>query len=126
MKMIFWAGIFFFIGSIALVAANYKTLNIERKGRIVEMQIMKVPKSCLGTRIKHFVTLSYKGEEFIKRVGGSFCDEHNPGEFISVKYLEGHDEVLFPGETVKSNLISFVVLGVLGVSMIIYYKKKYS
>lgn len=117
MRLIFWSGVVLLIGSIVLIANNYSDLKVEQSGVIVKMRIEKLPNSCLGTKVKHFATLSYAGEDYIKRIGGKFCDEHNVGELIDMKYLEGSSIVLFPKESVSRNLISFGVLGLLGLGM---------
>ena len=124
MKLILRGGLIFFIGSIFLIVFNLKSLDVERNGIIVKMRIEKLPNSCLGTRVKHFTTLSYDNEKYIKRIGGKFCDEHNIGELIDIKYLKGSSVVLFPEESVIPNLVSFGVLGLLALLMIIYQWKK--
>ena len=115
-----------FWGSIILIGTNIKSLKIEKDGLLVSMRIVKMPESCLGTKVKHFISLDFNGETFLKRVGGQFCDTHHPGEFITMKYLAGYDEVLFPNESVLRNLISFGLLGVVGLGIIVYYWKRYS
>lgn len=70
MKIILWGGIFSLLGSFFLIKRNMKNLEVERTGTLVEMKIIEMPKSCLGTKTKHYVTLSYNGEKFVKRVGG--------------------------------------------------------
>ena len=82
------------------------------------MKIEKLPASCLGTKFNHYVTLSYEGENFEKKIGGMFCDEHQVGELIKMKYLEGGKEPLFPSESVISNLIAYSLLGLIGVIII--------
>lgn len=124
MKLIFWSGVVLVIGSIALVVNNYRNLKVDRSGVIVKMRIENLPSSCLETKAKHFATLSYAGENYIKRIGGKFCDEHNLGELIDMKYLEGSSVVLFPKESVSRNLVSFGVLSLLGLAMIIYHLVK--
>ncbi|MDE3142776.1 MAG: hypothetical protein KGL19_01395 [Bacteroidota bacterium] len=114
MKFYFYAGLIFFIGSIILIIANYKDLDVQKNGSIVRMRIEKLPENCLGTRIKHFITLSYNRNFYIKRVGGKFCDDHFVGELIEVKFLDGSSTILFPNESVKKNLISFGLLGIFG------------
>ncbi|MBL7736636.1 MAG: hypothetical protein JNL51_14345 [Chitinophagaceae bacterium] len=124
MRLIFWSGVIMLIGSIALIVNNYNGFKVERSGVLVKMRIKKLPNSCLGTKVKHFVTLSYTGENYIKMIGGKFCDEHNIGELIDMKYLEGSPIVLFPKESVLRNLISFGILGLLGLGMIVYQLTK--
>lgn len=124
MKLIFWGGVLLFFGSIALLASNYDSIKVERSGQIVKMRIEKLPNSCLGTKVKHFVTLSYNNEIYTKQIGGIFCDEHSVGELVDMKVLERSDIVLFPQESVWVNLVSFGILGLFGLVMIIYQWKK--
>ncbi len=114
MKLLTFAGIVFFVGSIFLFASDFALLKIEKEGEIVFMKIEKLPASCLGTKVNHYVILSYAGEIFEKKIGGMFCDEHHVGELIEMKYLEGGKEPLFPKESVISNLISCSLLGLIG------------
>jgi hypothetical protein len=124
MKLIFWAGILFFFGSIDLMVFNYDDIAVQRKGKVVKMRIEKLPSVCLGTKVKHYTTLSYNGEYYVKRIGGNFCDEHHIGEFIDVKFLSGSSTVLFPGESVTSNLLACIGLGVVGIGIAISQWKK--
>ncbi len=117
MKFIFWGGIILFIGAIGLILFNFDDIKVEQNGIFVKMRIEKLPNSCLGTRVKHFTTLTYEGQRFIKRIGGKFCDDHHIGELIDMKYLEGSSTVLFPDESVVSNLLAFSALGLLGMLM---------
>lgn len=120
MKLIFWGGIALFIGSLLLIVSSYDDLNVERKGMIVKMRIEQLPESCLGTKVKHFVSLSYKGKIYIKRIGGKFCDDHNVGQLVEVRFLEGASIVLFPNETAISNLIALAALGLSGAAMALW------
>lgn len=121
MRLIFWGGIVFFIGSVLLLINNYKDIQIERNGVIVKMRIEKLPVSCLGTRVKHFATFSYNGENYIKRIPAGYCDQHTVGELIDMRYLESSSSILFPNESVMSNLTAFGILGLLGIGMLFYY-----
>ena len=114
MKLLFVIGIIFFIGSIILIYANYNTLNVERNGKIVKMKIEKLPSSCIGAKVRYFVTYSYNNEMFDKATRGDFCEKHSVGELIDMKYLQGSKKILKPNESVMMNLISFAALGLLG------------
>lgn len=113
MKVSFF-GMILFVGGLILMATNYKNLKIQQSGSIVTMRIEKLPASCLGTKTNHSVTLSYEGELFTKKIGGMFCEEHHVGEFIEMKYLDGQNIVMFPDESVYSNLIAFGLLSLIG------------
>ena len=121
MKLFAFAGILFFIGSLIVIASNFALIKIEKEGEFVLMKIEKLPASCVGTKVNHYVTLSYEGQIFIKETGGMFCYEHHVGELIKMKYLEGCNEPLFPNESVISNLIAILLVGLVG--LIIFIKE---
>jgi hypothetical protein len=123
-KIIFWGGIILFIGSIVLIGFNYSDLKVERQGVVVKMKIEKLPNSYIGTKVKHFVTLGYNGESYINRVGEKFCDEHSVGELIDIKFLKNSSTVLFLGESVILDLLSFAILGIFGAGISLYQWKK--
>ena len=114
MKFLFVTGIIFFIGSVILILANYNTLNVERKGKIVKMKIEKLPSSCVGAKVRYFVSYSYNNTMYDKATRGNFCEKHFVGELIDMKYLEGSKTILRPNESIMMNLISFTALGLLG------------
>lgn len=124
MKILLIGGVVLFFGSLALLASKYSDLAVEGRGIIVKMRIEELPSSCSGTRIKHFAKVSYQGENYIKRIPAGYCDEHNVGDLILMKYLEGSTIILFPKESVLRNLISLGVLGLSGLGMIIYHTVK--
>jgi len=117
MKFLFVAGIVIFIGSIILIFTNYDTLNVERNGEVVKMRIEQLPKVCIGAKVRYFVTYSYEGEMYDKATRGDFCEKHYVGELIDMKFLEGSKTILRPDESSMMNLISFGVLGLLGIGI---------
>ena len=124
MKFLFFAGILFFIGSILLIESNYKMLNIERNGYLVKMRIEDLPKSCIGARVRYFITLSYRGKKYDKATRGDFCDKHHIGELIDMKMIEDSSDILFPNESVLKSLVSFGILGIFGFILAITQWKK--
>jgi len=121
MKLFFWSGILLFIVSFFLLLSNFEDIKVAQNGKVVNMRIEKLPTSCLGTRIKHFMTVSYNNKFYIKRIGGKYCEEHHVGEVVEIRFLEGSELVLFPSESGKSNLIALVILGLLGSFLIVYW-----
>ena len=114
MKSLFVIGIGFFIGSIILIISNYEELNIERNGYVVKMKIEKLPKSCIGAKIRYFITYSYNNKMYDKPTRGDFCEKHYVGELMDMKMLEGSNYILYPNESALKNLISFGFLGMFG------------
>lgn len=114
MKFIFIAGIIFFVGSIILIINNYEKYNIELNGQIVKMKIESLPKSCIGAKVRYFVTYSYNGKIYDKPTRGDFCERHHVGELMDMKMLDGSKYILFPDESALKSLISFGILGLFG------------
>lgn len=125
MKSLIIAGIIFFSGSIILITKNLNKLDIEKKGKIVSMQIEKLPASCIGAKVRYFVSFKYKGVVYDKAVRGAFCEDHHIGEFMDIKMLEGESHVLFPTESVLYDLLSFAALGLFGFSLSLFQIIKY-
>ncbi|MBC7508702.1 MAG: hypothetical protein H7320_08140 [Ferruginibacter sp.] len=124
MKFLFIAGLIFFIGSIILIINNYEKFNIERNGHVVKLRIESLPKSCIGAKVRYFVTYSYNGEMYDKQTRGDFCERHHVGELIDMKVLEGSKYILSPNESALSDLISLGILGFFGLILSITQWKK--
>jgi hypothetical protein len=114
MKSLFIVGLIFFVGSIILTYSNYDKINVDRNGVIVKMRIEKLPLSCIGAKVRYFVSFSYNGEIYDKATRGDFCDKHHIGEMIDIKWLSGSKNILWPNESALMNLLSFAALGILG------------
>lgn len=117
MRFLIIAGIVMLAGSIVLIVSNYSILNIEKHGKIVTMKIEKLPKSCIGSKVRYLVTYSYKGKFYDKATRGDYCERHYVGEMVDMKFLDGSKTILSPDESVKLNLISFAGLGLLGIGI---------
>lgn len=114
MKYLFVVGIVLLIGAIILIYSNYEQLNVEKNGKIVKMTIVGLPKSCIGAKVRYFVTYSYDGVNYDKATRGNYCETHYIGQLIDMKVLEGSNTILRPDESARMNLLSFVALGLLG------------
>ena len=121
MKFYLYGGLLFIAFSVFLYVNKAADLEIERNGQLVKMQIVKLDAGCTGTKTPHFATFSYEGQEFGKMIPEGFCDEHHIGELFTMKYLQGKSNILFPWETVRTQLISAIGLGLMGVFVVIYY-----
>ena|SRR5436190_2063988 len=124
MKALFIAGLIFFVGSIILIKYNYEKFDVDRNGSIVKMRIEKLPSSCIGAKVRYYVSFSYNGEIYDKATRGDFCDKHYVGEMIDIKWLYGSKYILWPNESGLMNLISCGILGLLGLIISILQWKK--
>lgn len=123
-RLLFLAGFLFFIGSIFLIRSNYNKLKVQYSGQIVKMRIEKLPTSCIGARVRYFVTFSYNGELYKKAIRGNYCEIHDVGELVDMKKLENSETILFPDESVLFSLLSFAALGLFGLVISIVQWKK--
>lgn len=101
-----------------------ETLSVERNGEVVKMKIESLPQSCIGAKVRYFVTYSYEGEMYDKATRGDFCEKHHIGELIAMKYLKGSKIILRPDESAILNLLSFVILGLFSLGISISQWKK--
>lgn len=120
MKFLLVTGVIMFIVSISLFITNYYKLDIERNGEIVKMKIEKLPKSCVGSKVRYFVTFSYQGKLFYKLTRGNFCKKHHVGELVNIKYLNGYDTIFYPDESVLMNEIATLILALTGIGISIF------
>lgn len=114
MKFLVIMGLIMFLGSIFLIAANYDKVIVDRNGSLVNMRIEYLPQSCIGSKFRYIVRFRYENESFEKQIRGNFCQEHSIGELIQMKYLKGYKTILRPGESSDLQLISFGILGMVG------------
>ena len=109
--------------SIFFIQNCYRLIEIKNDGAIVKMKIVEIPGFCSGTKAKHYMRVRYSDIIFLKQIGANFCTEHNVGEEINMIYLKGQDQILFPEENVKLNLILCILMLLFGV-FVIYYAFK--
>ena len=121
MKYIYIIGGLFFI-MIPLITLNNDLdyYQVEKSGKIVEMTIIRIPGSCLGTKNPYFMTCQYMQKNYEKRIGGNFCETHAVGNKISMKYLEGSEKIMFPKESQISEFFAGVLLGIFGIFLCLF------
>ena len=124
MSALIISGVVIFLGSLVLIFANYDEVNIDRNGKIVKMKIEKLPQSCIGARVRYFVSYSYEGEIYDKATRGDFCERHHVGELVDMKLLKGSKKILCPNESTMMNLAAFAGLGLLGLAISISQWRK--
>jgi len=95
-------------------------LQVERKGKLVEMRIVDKPGSCLGTKVKWFMKVEYQGIVYSKQIGGAYCEAHNIGDMVQIKYLQGQQRVLLPDESMMGEIYTGFLLSIFGLLLIIY------
>ncbi|WP_316820511.1 hypothetical protein [Pedobacter gandavensis] len=100
--------------SIFFIEDDISSLRVINKGRIVNMEIVEKPKSCLGTRAKWFMKVKYQDKVFSKQIPSIFCEAHKVGDIVQIRYLEGEDKILLLDEGVTLEFIAsgiFILLG---------------
>lgn len=111
-------GVIFVIGSIFLVNEKFEEQKIQIFGIIVTMEIVEIDGSCIGTKAKYGMKVKYQDKIFYTPIGGNYCQKHKVGDKVKMKYLEGKDTVLFPYESVTSQINSSILIGVFGLYVI--------
>ncbi len=91
-----------------------------KEGRLVKMEIVGKPSSCLGTKVKWMMKLKFNNKVYTKQISGAYCEEHQLGELVEVRYLEGVGLVLFPKEGVTMEIISSTIMGLFGIGLLSY------
>lgn len=90
-------------------------------GKLVKMQILDIPGSCLGTKNQYHMRVSYKEKTFLKRISVNFCENHNVGDIVELKYLQGSEIILFPNENPNSGYYSIAFFGLFGFGILFWY-----
>lgn len=121
MKIYLWGGIITVLACLLMTVGNYRQYLVERDGTKVRMQILKMPGSCIGTKVKHHAKFIYENKVYVKQVGGSFCDKHRVGEYVEVKYIDGVSLIMFPSETVVPAFYMLLTGLMFGMGSIVYY-----
>jgi len=112
--LLFIVGLAFFLGSFVLLKQSLEKLNVDRNGLVVKMEIVSLPKSCIGAKVPYIVKFKYAGVIYDKQTRGDFCEIHYIGQLVELKWLDGIDTVLFPFESGWVEVVSDILLGVLG------------
>lgn len=113
--------------SIAFIQDDFINLKVKNKGKIVSMEIIEKPKSCLGTKAKWFMKVKYQNKILTKQIPSIFCEEHAVGDIIDVRYLEGEDRIILPEEGVSLGFIAsgfFILVGLYVIYLGVVNRKK--
>ncbi len=126
MKGLIFFGVIIFIGSIVLFVKNLYLWEIDKKGKVVLMELIKLPRNCpAGNKGSYYVTFKYQDKLFDMQTGGGFCRNHKKGELIPIKYLEGQSRILRENESALMHLISILGIGLFGLFCSVYHWRKY-
>ncbi|NLR59009.1 hypothetical protein HGH93_12915 [Chitinophaga polysaccharea] len=120
MKIFLLGGIITVLACLMMTLGNYRQYLVERDGTKVRMQILKMPGSCIGTKVKHHAKFIYEKKVYVKQVGGSFCDKHWEGEYVEMKYIDGVSFIMFPSETVVPAFYILFASLIFGMGCIVY------
>lgn len=97
---------------------------IEKNGDVVNMKIVEKPGSCPGTKAKWFMKVEYLGKTYSKQISAAYCDRHQIGDIVPMKYLPKYKTVLFPEESVLPDVIAGLAISLMGLLSIVYGIKK--
>jgi hypothetical protein len=116
----FVTGTLFLIFTFFWMWGNKDLFEVEHHGKIVIMKIIDKPRSCNTTRVQHFMKVLYNGQTFSKMISGSVCEHYQVGDTISMRFLHGNDNLLFPTESVEFQYKTAIAFGVISLLVIIY------
>ena len=62
--------------SIAFIQDDFINLKVKNNGKIVSMEIIDKPRSCLGTKANWLMKVKYHNKILTKKISFTFCEEH--------------------------------------------------
>ena len=65
--------------------------------------------------------VEYEGQIFDKQIAGNYCESHNIGDIVDIKYLENSNIILLPSESVCQDIYAGIAISLTGLIAIIYY-----
>jgi hypothetical protein len=113
-------GLFFILLPTVQIRDDIADYRTQIYGVEVEMTIQSIPGSCMGTKNKYLMRVSYKNKIYDKAIGGNFCETHKKGDKVVMKYLQNSDNIMFPNETKTFEFISCFLLVVLGIFILLF------
>jgi len=108
-----------FIAPLFLLKQVNKEWNVERNGEIVQVRIVEIPGSCLGTKVKWFMKFEYEGIIYPIQIAGNFCESHHIGDLVPLKTIRGSDIFLFPNYRAFSEFVSIGAMSIFGLGWFI-------
>ncbi|MGY3214562.1 hypothetical protein [Mucilaginibacter sp. HD30] len=118
-KTYLFLGCLLLIGSAFFIKDELVNLKILKSGRLVDMRIIDIPNSCVGTKAKWFMKIQYGSKVFSKQIPSGFCEKYNKGDLIKLRYLEEETRVLLPNENLTLEFVSISVFFILGILLVI-------
>ena len=120
MKALLIIGGLFMLVFVCLVPLkrDIQEYNTQKNGKLVTATITHIP-ICSGTKFKYFMKFTYDGQEFSKRVGCGFADNHKVGETIELRHTHGTDIFLFEKENKETEFVSTGLLAILGIASVV-------
>ena len=113
-------GILIVLISLFFLKVKLNVYKVEAYGKIVDMKIVKIPTSCKLTKSKYYMNVEYNGMTFIKRIPVNFCNSHNVGSIVKVKYLEGEETILFPDEEIWGEFVAIGFFLFAGIILLLF------
>lgn len=119
-------GILVVLVSLFFLKSKLEIYKVKAYGTVVDMKIIKIPTSCKITKSKYYMDVEYEGMIFIKRIPVNFCNSHNVGTIVKIKYLEGQETILFPDEKIWGEFVAigfFLLAGIILLLLGFFYKR---
>jgi len=120
----FIIGCILLVGSVFFLKDELINLEIQGKGHLVDMEIIDIPGSCLGTKAKWFMKVKYQDKIFSKQIPTGFCESYKAGDLIKLRYEPGQDRVLLPEESSTFELVAIGIVSLFGAYIIYLATRK--
>lgn len=106
---------------MAFVVAPEKILNytIFKSKETVFVKLLVLPNCNDGSYRNKFLTLEYKGIKTILRTSCKYVSNYHVGQQIEMFHKEGTNNFVFPNEDVLLELVSVLLIGVMGLIIFI-------
>lgn len=118
------ASLVLFICCLVGIGPSRDRYRVQKEGRIVEMEIVRLPPSCGGRKLTYFVDFRFEENIFSRSFKGGFCQRHRVGEKMQMKLFDGIEYILFPDESVTIEFFALFGLAIVSIYCFVVHAKK--
>lgn len=123
-KALLIGGLFLVVIAVITTPNAYLNYEIKELKQIVVVKLIELPNCGNGSYKNKFVRLEYNGSEIIKRTSCKYVDKFNLGQKIKIFHKNGTNNFVFQNEDVLADLVSGLLIGVLGIVIAIIAIRK--
>lgn len=101
-----------------------KSQDVQSGGELVQTVIIDKSNVC-STNWNKYIKVEYLGKVYSIRVNGAYCESHQIGDTIKLRYMSGR--LVLPEAELQKDIVLTTVFGVIGLGFIymgLFHKKK--